>query len=88
MPWELLGNEPLGTSHLCTRMSSADLLHLAAGDWQPFQPGDSLALDASPEAGLEEARRELESLAHRLPQCRPAKGKALCQTRQDISGTK
>ena len=76
VPWELLGTEPLGTSSLCTRLSSADLLHLAAGDWQPFQLTDSLALGAPPEAGLEGAQRELEQLARRLPQCRLASGPA------------
>lgn len=74
VPWELLGTPALATTQPCTRVSSTDLLHLAAGDWRPFELADSLALGAPPEAGLEGARRELESMARLLPRCRLAIG--------------
>ncbi|MFN8613243.1 MAG: CHAT domain-containing protein [Vulcanimicrobiota bacterium] len=76
-PWEMLGpsqGEPLGLSCSFTRMGSADLLHLAGGQWQPFRLGDSLALGAPPEVDLAGARRELQSIAARLPGCRLALG--------------
>ena len=72
VPWELLGE--LGLKQPFTRVGSADLLHLAGGDWRPFQLTDSLALGAPDEAGLNGARRELESIAARLAHCRLAVG--------------
>ena len=72
--------ETLLPSERAARVTQGDLLRLAEGRWHPYHPGPSLALGAPESAGLEGARRELETVAQALPGCRLMVGNAATRT--------